>query len=267
MVDNKETLIAQKKAEMKKADGFMFVQVGEAADTDINYKSTTTDKATVYKANEPITEDVDELKVVAIINTTNWMDSHKDVHLPGIWNKSLKENKNIMHLQEHELKFASIIADGDDLKAQVKEYTWKELGYDYEGKTQALVFNSKVKKDRNKFMFDQYKGGRVKNHSVGMIYVKLLLAINDKDYPAEYDAWEKYYPEIANKEVADASGYFWAVKEAKAIEGSAVPLGSNTATPTLENNAKAEPSDDTHRKEPAVATLSSDEIINRIKNF
>lgn len=263
LIKNKETLIAQKKAEMKKADGFSFVQVAD----DVNYKATTTDKSVVYKANEPVAEDVDELKVVAVINTTNWMDSHKDVHLPGIWTKSLKENKNIMHLQEHELKFASIISDGDDLKAEAKDYTWRELGYDYEGKTQALVFTSKVRKDRNAFMFDQYKKGRVKNHSVGMIYVKLLLAINDKDYPAEYDAWGKYYPEIANKEFADATGYFWVVKEAKVVEGSSVPVGSNTATPTLDNNAKSEPPEGTQKEEPTEVTLTSEEIINRIKNF
>ena len=57
----------------------------------------------------------------------------------------------------------------------------------------------------------------------------------------EFEAWEKYYPMIANKELADSKGYFWAVKEAKMIEESAVPVGSNSITPTLENNMKSEP--------------------------
>ena len=60
------------------------------------------------------------------------------------------------------------------------------------------------------------------------------MAVNDEDYGAEFEAWEKYYPMIANKAEADRAGYFWAVTEATEIEGSAVPLGSNSATPTLE---------------------------------
>ena len=83
-------------------------------------------------------------------------------------------------------------------------------------------------------MFERYKNKKVKNHSVGMQYVKLMLAINSDDYPTEKEIWDKYYPAIANKKAADDAGFFWAIKEAKALEGSAVPLGSNFATPTLE---------------------------------
>jgi hypothetical protein len=39
---------------------------------------------------------------------------------------------------------------------------------------------------------------------------------------------------IANGEVADKKGFFWAVKEAKLIEISAVISGSNELTPTLQ---------------------------------
>ena len=38
----------------------------------------------------------------------------------------------------------------------------------------------------------------------------------------------------ANPEVAEEYGYFWVVGEAKDREGSAVVLGSNFVTPTLE---------------------------------
>lgn len=40
-------------------------------------------------------------------------------------------------------------------------------------------------------------------------------------------------PYAVNPEVAEEKGYFWAVTEAKVIEGSAVPIGSNWITPTL----------------------------------
>lgn len=224
--DNQQSLIAQKRAISKEADSITIVP-GKTA--SIKAKATHDDRT--------------EITVTAIINTTNIMDSHGDVHLPGLWNKSLSENKMLMHLQEHKLEFDKIIADGEDLKAFVRMYSWKELGFDFDGQTQALVFESIVKQDRNAYMFDQYKRGNVRNHSVGMRYVKLTLALNDEERGANYEAWQKYYPEIVNKQMADQWGYFWAVKEAMVIEGSAVPIGSNIATPT--QNIKSEPLKDT----------------------
>ena len=82
-------------------------------------------------------------------------------------------------------------------------------------------------------MFEQYKQGYVDNHSVGMQYVKLRMCVNDKDYEKGKEAWDQYIDQVANKDVAEKQGYFWAVLEAKAIEGSAVPNGSNPITPTL----------------------------------
>lgn len=235
LIENQKKLIAQKKAIIKEADGFSFM----APMNSLQAK----DKA--YKSNEPIDlDDISQIKVRAIINTTNIMDSHKDVHLPGLWDKSLKESSGLMHLQEHKSNsFAAIISDGMDLTAYTKTYSWKELGFEqWKGKTEALVFDSVVKSQRNPFMFDQYGKGYVKNHSVGMRYVKLVMCIDDPQYGAEYEAWEKYFPEIINPAEAEKYGYFWAVKEAMAIEGSAVPKGSNYATPTLDNNMKQEAS-------------------------
>ena len=240
LVENKSSLIAQKKAQLKTADCVVF---NPSVSLDIT-------KTNANKANNPIdVKDIDSINVVAVINTTNLMDSHMDVHIPGLWNKSLSENKTIMHLQEHRMAFDKIISDGANLNAYTKNYSWGELGYGFEGDTEALIFESKVDKKRNEFMFNQYANGYVKNHSVGMRYIQLIFCINDKDYGAEYEAWEKYFPIVANKEVAEDAGYFWAVKEAKVIEGSAVPLGSNFATPTLENNKEENtmPSEDTSK--------------------
>jgi len=78
-----------------------------------------------------------------------------------------------------------------------------------------------------------------------MIYVNLVLCVDDDEYGAEKEAWVKYYPEIVNKKVADKQGHFWAVTEAKIIEGSAVPFGSNPITPTLQVK---EPSIDTQNR-------------------
>jgi hypothetical protein len=266
VIANKETLIAQKKAVMKKADAFICQPVIVVDQkTDANKADTIID---------PV--NLDKLKVVVIINTTNFLDKHGDVHLPGIWNKSLLENKMIMHVQEHEMEFDKIISDGEKLKAYTKTYTWAELGYPYEGMTEGLTFESTIERKRNEFMLNQYANGWVRNHSVGMYYVKLDYAINDKDYPNEYTAWQKYYPLIANKEVADEKGYFCYVLEAKCVEGSAVPIGSNSATPTLTTEGcniderKNESSQDTrHDNEPPLGTHKDEidykELINNLK--
>lgn len=227
LVTNKSLLIAQKKAQMKCADAVIF-------QPEIIVGKPNVNKEDPEDGNIEIPDGTDkDLIVKVVINTTNIIDSHMDMHLDGLWKKSLKENKMIMHLQEHEMKFCKVISDGQELKAYSKTYSWKELGYDYPGDTEALVFESTIKKDRNEFMYEQYKKGYVKNHSVGMRYVQLVMCINDKDYGAEYEAWQKYYPLAINPEIADERGYFWVVKEAQVIEGSAVLRGSNYATPTL----------------------------------
>lgn len=221
LVTNKDSLISQKFAAIKYADGF-------CADAPV-FKLRTIDKS-----SDEDNSNKTELQVKAVINTTGILDSHSDVHIKGIWNKSLKENKRIMHLQEHKSnEFSKIISSGDDLKASVKTYTWKELGYDAKGETQALVFDSTVKQSRNPYMFDQYKNGYVDNHSVGMQYVKLALAIADEEYLAENALWKEHIGGIVNADKAEKQGYFWVVSEAKIIEGSSVPNGSNPVTPTL----------------------------------
>lgn len=216
---NKSLLIAEKKSAMKKGDPFAM-------------KLFVNDKGELTKAFDPIDNTATVIKATSIINTTNWMDSHSDVHIPGLWKKSLQETKELYLLQEHEMTFAGIITD--EVKAYTKKFSWKDLGYDAPGMTEALVFESTIDNSRNTFMFDQYRKGYVKNHSVGMRYVSIELAINSEDeyWKEELSVWNKYIDDIANKEAAEQQGYFWAIREAKVIEGSAVPIGSNTMTPT-----------------------------------
>lgn len=250
LVENKDILVAQKKAIKKEVDCGVVVTPVIVWDKKI---STEKQEGEII---DPV--NLNELKVVVIINTTNFLDKHGDVHIPGLWDKSIRENKMLMHLQEHEMEFNKIISDGEQLKAYTKTYSWAELGYSYSGTTEGLTFESIILRKRNEFMLNQYANGWVKNHSVGMYYVKMDFAINDEDYPNEFEAWNKYRPQIANGEYADERGYFWYVLEAKAIEGSAVPIGSNSATPTLDNGVKNEPLKDTQKTiEPEKSTQKS----------
>lgn len=223
LLENQEELIISSKSMFKEADG-------------ISYDDFNETTLHVSKGASEDEREATSIKRTLIINTTNVFDSHKDVHIPGLWNKSVKENKHrIKFLQEHQLRFDKIIAHKSDLDVEVLEYDWKDLGFDFEGKTEALTFHANIKQERNPFMFSQYKDDMVDEHSVGMQYVKILLAVNTEkeEYAQNKINWDKYRKMIVNGAEADKAGYFWAVLEAKAIEGSAVPLGSNRFTPAL----------------------------------
>jgi hypothetical protein len=100
-------------------------------------------------------------------------------------------------------------------------------------KLEVLVYEAVIKKDRNEYMFNQYKSGYVLNHSVGMRYYKILFCYDSKEtaYTQQKENFDKYSKEVLNKD--DLGEYFWAVLEAKNIEGSAVVKGSNFLTPVL----------------------------------
>ena len=242
VVKNKHILIAEKCMTIKTADAIFTPSVRTV---DIN------DETKALNTSNNVSElmQSDKIQAQVVINTTKILDSHGDVHLDGLWKKSLQENKNLFLLQEHVMSFKNIISD--EVKASTKSIPWSDLGFKYDGETQALVFDVAIEKDRNPFMFEQYAKGYVKNHSVGMRYIKMSLAVNDANYKAEKATWDKYISQVVNIKEAEDKGYFWAIQEAKAIEGSAVPIGSNIATPTMSVEAKdIEPSKDTQNEEP-----------------
>lgn len=253
LIENKSMLVAQKKSSMKIADAI------SATSAFIHPKGDSVIKA------EAVAGEANRLKVRSIINTTKIFDSHGDVHIDQLWNKSLKENKDLYLVKEHDFSFDGIISE--NVKAFTKQMSWTELGFNYSGQTQALVFDSVISKEDNPFMFERYKAGRVKQHSVGMRYVKLDLAVNDERYEKEYGIWTKYYDLIVNKNDVDEVGYFWAVTEAKVFEGSAVVKGSNFATPTQSvTEAKGQPSKDTGG-EPPKGTRANGKRLEALNNL
>lgn len=254
--DNKSALVAEKKFDMKRADAISY------------FEGYVSEKGETVKAENANIEDLlakNSIKVKVVINTTNLLDSHLDVHMKGIWKKTVKETKEVYLLQEHEMKFANIITD--KVKASVKEYNWSDLGYGFKGNTEALVFDAEIPKSRNPFMFEQYAKGYVKNHSVGMRYVNLEMCINseEKYYAEEKANWDKYISEVANKEEAEHRGYFWAVTEAKMIEGSAVVKGSNYATPTISVKENIEEPAQATPKENTEAAVNIDTVRQALK--
>lgn len=243
LVENQARMKAERRCEPKFTSGQNFGSL-TAISFAVNKKGEKI-KAEVMDSDEDGDMDTGVINVKVIINATNILDSHRDVHLPGIWKKSLSEKKLIYLCQEHDLSFKGIISD--ELKAYTQVFTFKELGVDLEGSAECLVFDAIVREDRNEFMFNQYKKGYVRNHSVRMEYVKEYFCM-DSDEPecTQYkEAWDKYSPLVANTEDLAKVNWFYAVTEAKIRdEGSAVVKGSCFATPTIdmtiENKIQAE---------------------------
>ncbi len=112
--ENKSILIAEKKLKTKEADS-------------INYSVPVVNKSgeAIKDVSNSEIQDIGLIKAKVIINTTGLLDSHGDVHIKGIWKKSLSEKKNLYLLQEHQMKFDKIITD--KVKASAVNYTWKDL--------------------------------------------------------------------------------------------------------------------------------------------
>jgi len=209
--------------------------------------------------------------IYPVINTTNYLDSHGDLHLNGIWNKSATEqNGKTYYLINHDLSIGKVISYPADVEIMVKNMAWKDLGRDYDGSTEALIFKAKLTEDSNADAYRAIKGGAPIQNSIRMVYVNLDLAINQKgkEYVAEKKLWDQYYPDIANKTDADEAGYFWAIYEAKIYkEGSAVLFGSNDATGILYDEPKHGSPDGTRERAAADRTRVKVELNNLLKKL
>lgn len=243
LVENKKDLIALKRSDKTNSDS-LIVSINKSL---INDKSLALRDGYFYP----------------VINTTNYFDSHNDVHIKGIWNKSVNEQQGkIYYLADHKKEVASIIAYPQDVEITLRDLTWKQLGFDFDGSTQALIYI--IKKD--KIRLAQVKEIIAENiqmqNSVSMEYVNIDLAVDSKspDFIEEKKVFDKYYASIANQKDVDVNGYFWAVTEAKIkTEGSMVLFGSNPATPILQS--KSEPPLGTLINEPPLGTRKN---INKI---
>ena len=247
MIANKAQLIELKKGAVKYTDVWQsnVIKVGDQ-----------------IKAERNLEDNDDEVYRTIVGNTYYWMDGHDDVHTKGCFTKSIKERSNrIFHLHDHEYKLTSRVGDPQEITE--KDISWRDLGVDIEGETTSLLMLSKIRKDYNSSIYSDYKNMKIDQHSVGMRYEKILFATNDARFIDEKKNWDDVYPLLANKEAADEKGYFWIVKEASLIEISAVLMGSNPITGTLQPEKSIEESKD----EAADALLKSKvEFYKQLRN-
>lgn len=206
-------------------------------------------KATIYKSAEKgqfatgnlhIVETkaaIDGMKsgyVYPIVNTTNYYDSHGDVHFPGIWNRTVKDQAGRIHyVLDHELKVNNVVVWPEDVGLLLKSVPWSVVGKDYPGMTEALVLELPEDKIKNADAKQVFAEKRSVQGSVRMQYVTIKLGINSdaKEYAENKAYYNSRIGEISNRTVVEEYGYFWGVEEAKLIkECSMVPFGSNDAT-------------------------------------
>jgi len=207
-----------------------------------------------------------DVKVIA--NLSGWMDEDDDVILRGAYSKSINDKPADMFpfLKDHTYKMDSIIAD--TLEVMTQDMAMNDLGYDSNKQCQALVFRGRVWEDYDKGMYAKYMNGAVKQHSIGLRYVKgrIELAVNDPDYDEEYRVWQRYADQVVNIDKALEKGYFWAIQEIQLLENSAVVFGSNRMTPTIEVATPSEAANDsTSEQGEKAANDSTFDIVQFLK--
>lgn len=233
---------------------------------DNEQKIISLKKATVYKSADKgqfasgslnaseVKSDFDWMKkgyFYPIVNTTNYYDSHGDVHFPALWNKTIKEQSGRIHyVLDHELKVGSVIAWPDNVGLMLKPIEWSAVGKDYPGTTEALILEVAESDIVNQDAKSVYSAKRSVQGSVRMSYVTIKLGINSdaKEYLENKAYYNSRINEIANRQDVEDAGYFFGIEEAKLIkETSMVLFGSNDATsivyPDAVNDTKGDDTD------------------------
>ena len=225
----------------------MFLAIKENLDSIISNKRANKTKSMPmsglfldsYTASKTI-KGLDGGFVYPVINTTNYMDSHNDVHIDGIWDKSIVEKAGLVHYTtDHELKISNIIAYPKQVEMMIKETSFKELGYNAGGNTQAFLFKVDPKDFLNSDAKKIIDNKIPIQHSVSMVYGDMVLCAKseDKELKEENDNFNQYIEKVSNRDYAESKAFFWAQKEASiGDEGSMVTRGSNGLTPMLYEN-------------------------------
>ena len=215
---NKDDVLKMKRSIIKISDVFEMPKYGSKAKDDAIIESNT-----------------EKIHVKVVANTALWIDSQLDMLLPDCWKKSITERMDMIpHLHDHIRQIDAKVGEVKNIYGQ--NLTYSELGIQGIGQTQALIFETDILKEYNEMVFNQYKSGKINQHSISLQYVSLQIAINDKKQEKEFALWNQYLPMSINPKVAIDAGYFFIVKECKVIENSCVLFGANEITPTLEIN-------------------------------
>jgi hypothetical protein len=238
--ENKDSIIKEKRSMVKIADPvFVYPSISKAVKAQ--------------KAESNIYDIVG--------NSVGFMDSHHDVSMSGSFNKTVQEGaKTAPFLKNHTHSLDGII--GLNRGVRVGQVAIRELGFDRDGFTEAFIMSAEPMSMYDEKLYSLYKEGQVRQHSIGLQYVKIELAVNDPDMEDEYKSWQRNIDKVINREMADEYGYFFPVLEQRVIELSAVLWGSNPYTPVIQDN-KQEPSTDTLTNKRSQATIFYQSLVKQ----
>lgn len=234
-IANKNAILEQKKSAIIKSMPVSFRP---------SYIKSTTSKSDPF---DP--ESLSVIQKTIVGNVCMYMDGHLDVQGEGCWKKSISESQaKFYHTQDHSSKVADRV--GVPLKTYTDRIELKRLGFKSSNSikdAEALLMDTSIYKDLDKKIFVQYGLDMIKQHSVGMVYYDIRMAVNEdsEDTRKEFKLYEKIYPRLINPEVADKYGMFFYVKESGLIEISAVTRGSNDLTPTFDSSKHEGPEQST----------------------
>lgn len=203
-------------------------------------------------------------------NSTRILDSHDDVHIDGIWKKTIQEKqfKNYV-VTDHELEVLNTVVRKEYVEIFTAKVPFSILGKGYTGNTEILIYKFPKDKVQIPVVKEWLESGDELQGSVRMKYIKFLFCLDsnapeDETFKSNYD---KYLSYIANKDEFEYIPYFFAILEASnEKESSFVLYGSNQVTGQLqkENN---EPSQDTQQKEePTVVTQKEEKLLKDLLN-
>lgn len=174
------------------------------------------------------------------VNSTRILDSHGDLHVDGIWNKSVKELQGKNYLVDtHVMSLNTTIARKENIEMFTEIIPFSMVGKAYPGETEVLIY--KIPKDKiiNPVAKEWLESGDSIEASVRMRYTDLVLAMNsdDEEDKEEKKNYLKYVDVIANKsDFENEIFYFWVIKQAQNVnESSLVLFGSNSSTGDIKN--------------------------------
>lgn len=241
---NKNEIISIKKSEIMKS-----VDKG----TSLNAKPIDPNK--IHLLDKSIV--LDDKNYYIAVNSTRILDSHKDLHLDSIWNKTVEEQQKKNYLVDtHVLSIGTTIVRKEHIEMFTAKIPFSLIGKNYAGDTEALIYKFAKDKVIHQGAKEWLESGDAIQSSVKMRYTDISLAMksDEKEDKEERDTYDKYFPLIANKEEFNEEIlYFWGVKQAQNMyESSLVLFGSNNATGTVSSYQPKE-SPKTEQKESAIA--------------
>lgn len=213
---------------------------------------------------------VDDDYYYIVVNSTNILDSHEDLHVNGIWNKSVQDNQGKNYLvTDHELDIANVVVRKEHIEMFVVTVSFKSLGYPYAGNTEILVY--KFRKDRVliQSVKEWLESGDEIQASVRMRYVTIEFAMdsNDPEFAIEKKRYEQYKSKIANIADFEYVYYFYIIKDAvNQRESSLVIAGSNHVTGNIIENKNIEPSKVEDTQIEIVEKIEPTPVIQKLKS-